>query len=57
MDYKTYLDFVLAMDNKKEPQVIFPSIKQRIYITFFLNFFFRLLNIFLNFSTFRIEGI
>ena len=21
-DYKTYLDFVLAMENKKEPQVI-----------------------------------
>ena len=22
MDYKTYLDFVLAMDNKREPQAL-----------------------------------
>ena len=31
MDYKTYLDFVLAMDNKREPQA--------------LQYFFRLLDV------------
>lgn len=47
MDYKTYLDFVLAMENKKEPQSLqylfrIMDVRQEAYLSVFsLHFFFR----------------
>ena len=47
MDYKTYLDFVLAMDNKKEPQAIqyffkLLDVNHRGYLNIFdLHYFFK----------------
>ena len=47
MDYKTYLDFVLAIENKREPaalQYLFKllDVQQKNYLTQFdLNYFFR----------------
>ncbi|GFU22818.1 hypothetical protein NPIL_341091 [Nephila pilipes] len=47
MDYKTYLDFVLAMENRKEPQALLYffkllDIEQKNYLSVFdLNYFFR----------------
>ncbi|XP_055930528.1 serine/threonine-protein phosphatase 2A regulatory subunit B'' subunit gamma-like isoform X2 [Argiope bruennichi] len=47
MDYKTYLDFVLAMENRKEPQALqyffrLLDIEQKNYLSVFdLNYFFR----------------
>ena len=47
MDYKTYLDFVLAMENKKEPQALqylfrILDVRHDGYLSVFpLNFFFR----------------
>ena len=47
MDYKTYLDFVLAMENKKEPQSLqylfkILNVRNEGYLNLFsLNFFFR----------------
>jgi serine/threonine-protein phosphatase 2A regulatory subunit B'' len=47
MDYKTYLDFVLAMENKKEPQALqylfrILDVRQEGYLSVFaLNYFFR----------------
>ncbi|GFY56516.1 hypothetical protein TNIN_436661 [Trichonephila inaurata madagascariensis] len=47
MDYKTYLDFVLAMENRKEPQALqyffrLLDIEQKGYLSVFdLNYFFR----------------
>ncbi|XP_066911510.1 serine/threonine-protein phosphatase 2A regulatory subunit B'' subunit gamma-like [Clytia hemisphaerica] len=47
MDYKTYLDFVLALENKKEPQALqylfkILDVQHNAYLnTFSLNFFFR----------------
>lgn len=51
-DYKTYLDFVLAMENKKEPQAIqyffrLLDIEGHGYLTAFsLQYFFRVSKIF-----------
>ncbi|GIY44277.1 hypothetical protein CEXT_737001 [Caerostris extrusa] len=47
MDYKTYLDFVLAMENRREPQALqyffrLLDIEQKNYLSVFdLNYFFR----------------
>ena len=47
MDYKTYLDFVLALENRKEPQAInyffkILDVKHQGFLnTFCLNYFFR----------------
>ena len=47
MDYKTYLDFVLALENRKEPQSLqyyfrILDVRQQNYLdAFTLNFFFR----------------
>lgn len=47
MDYKTYLDFVLALENRKEPQSLqyffrLLDVQQRNYLTVFdFNYFFR----------------
>jgi hypothetical protein len=49
MDYKTYLDFVLAMDNKKEPQALqyffrLLDVNHRNHLnTFDLHFYFKVL--------------
>lgn len=53
MDYKTYLDFVLAMDNKREPQALqyffkLLDVHHRGYLnTFDLHFYFKVF-LFLN---------
>ena len=50
MDYKTYLDFVLALENRKEPQALqyffrLLDVQEKGYITMFdLNYFFRVVN-------------
>ena len=47
MDYKTYLDFVLALENRKEPQALnyffkILDVKHQGFLnTFCLNYFFR----------------
>ena len=47
MDYKTYLDFVLALENRKDPQALqyyfrILDVRQQNYLdAFTLNFFFR----------------
>lgn len=49
MDYKTYLDFVLAMDNKREPQALqyffrLLDVNHRNYLnTFDLHYYFKVL--------------
>lgn len=51
MDYKTYLDFVLAMENRKEPQSLqyffrLLDVQKRGYLNVFaLNFFFRAIQV------------
>ena len=46
-DYKTYLDFVLALENRKEPEALrylfrILDVQQRGYLNVFaLNYFFR----------------
>lgn len=68
MDYKTYLDFVLALENRHEPQSLhylfrILDINNRGFLdTFCLNYFFRVCIIFLlytiNFLTvFKSRGI
>lgn len=50
-DYKTYLDFVLAMENRREPQALrylfrILDVQHRGYLNVFsLNYFFRVWNV------------